>query len=124
MKRTIDRGLKKELEAETNSLPVDEAESAFQQKRKEEAVSIHQLLPEREKIINNPRAYQLELFERAKKENVIAVLDTGSGKTLIACLLLRYMMEEELERRTQGKEKRSSFFLVYASTRLVQRGPC
>lgn len=28
-------------------------------------------------IISSPRDYQVELFERAKKENVIAVLDTG-----------------------------------------------
>lgn len=28
-------------------------------------------------IISDPREYQMELFERAKKENVIAVLDTG-----------------------------------------------
>lgn len=28
-------------------------------------------------IINNPREYQIELFEKAKEENLIAVLDTG-----------------------------------------------
>lgn len=29
------------------------------------------------KIITDPRDYQLELFEKAKTQNVIAVLDTG-----------------------------------------------
>jgi endoribonuclease Dicer len=29
------------------------------------------------KIIENPRDYQVELFERAKEKNIIAVLDTG-----------------------------------------------
>lgn len=28
-------------------------------------------------IINDPREYQLELFDKAKQENIIAVLDTG-----------------------------------------------
>lgn len=35
-----------------------------------------------EKIIHSPREYQLELFERAKNQNTIAVLDTG--KSVIA----------------------------------------
>ena len=30
-------------------------------------------------IITNPREYQTELFEKAKKQNVIAVLDTGTN---------------------------------------------
>lgn len=29
-------------------------------------------------IIHDPREYQLELFEKAKNNNIIAVLDTGA----------------------------------------------
>ncbi|KAI0009988.1 hypothetical protein F4779DRAFT_579491 [Xylariaceae sp. FL0662B] len=67
---------------------------------------------EEEKIISSPREYQTELFERAKTKNVIAVLDTGTGKTLIAALLLRHTIEKELEDRSAGKSPRVSFFLV------------
>jgi endoribonuclease Dicer len=63
-------------------------------------------------IIEDPRDYQTELFERAKKENIIAVLDTGSGKTLIAALLMRYVAWQELEDRANGKQAKMSFFLV------------
>jgi endoribonuclease Dicer len=64
------------------------------------------------RIIDDPRDYQTELFERAKKENIIAVLDTGSGKTLIAALLMRHVAWQELEDRVKGKEAKMSFFLV------------
>lgn len=63
-------------------------------------------------IIENPREYQMELFQRAKEQNTIAVLDTGSGKTLIAVLLLRHYIDRELEDRAAGKPHRISFFLV------------
>jgi endoribonuclease Dicer len=63
-------------------------------------------------IIESPRDYQTELFERAKKENIIAVLDTGSGKTLIAALLMRHVAWQELEDRANGKQAKMSFFLV------------
>ncbi|KAK3688605.1 hypothetical protein B0T22DRAFT_459895 [Podospora appendiculata] len=67
---------------------------------------------EKKKIIASPRDYQLELFERAKTQNTIAVLDTGSGKTLIAALLLRWAIQNEEEDRAAGRQKRIAFFLV------------
>lgn len=78
----------------------------------------------------NPRVYQIELFERAKAENTIAVLDTGlayttfelnkgeltkllgSGKTMIAVLLLKHILQQELIDREDGKAPRIAFFLV------------
>ncbi|TGO58073.1 hypothetical protein BOTNAR_0188g00060 [Botryotinia narcissicola] len=71
---------------------------------------------EKQHIIESPRDYQLELFEKAKKQNIIAVLDTGSGKTFIAVLLLRWIMDQELEDRAIGKPHRVSFFLVDSVT--------
>ena len=85
----------------------------------DEELSIHSLMAKQgSQIIKSPREYQLELFERAKKENTIAVLDTGSGKTLIAVLLLRWIIDQELENRAAGKAPKISFFLV-ASIALV-----
>lgn len=37
-----------------------------------------------------PRRYQEEIFVRAQEGNVIAALDTGSGKTYISMLLIRW----------------------------------
>ncbi|KAI1134348.1 hypothetical protein F5Y05DRAFT_398412 [Hypoxylon sp. FL0543] len=81
---------------------------------KDEEKSMYALVreAESEKIILSPREYQTELFERAKQKNIIAVLDTGTGKTLIAALLLRHTVEQELEDRNAGKPPRISIFLV------------
>lgn len=37
---------------------------------------------------------------------------TGSGKTLIACMLIRHMIDIEAQDRANGKAPRSAFFLV------------
>jgi hypothetical protein len=49
-----------------------------------------------------PRDYQLELYERARRENTIAVLGTGTGKTLIACLLIKDILIQERANRASG----------------------
>ncbi|KAK1244347.1 hypothetical protein MKX07_003146 [Trichoderma sp. CBMAI-0711] len=65
-----------------------------------------------QKIIASPREYQVDLYERAKQENTIVVLDTGSGKTLIAALLMRHILQKELQYRADGHKHQYAFFLV------------
>ncbi|KAI9756900.1 MAG: hypothetical protein M4579_003654 [Chaenotheca gracillima] len=102
---------KEELQAANQEIDDDEAQSArYLISRQESNV-----------IINDAREYQLELFERAKQQNIIAVLDTGSGKTLIAVLLLRYVLDQELESRGLGKPRKISFFLVDCVTLVFQQ---
>lgn len=40
-----------------------------------------------------PRNYQVELYKQCMKENTICCLPTGTGKTLIACMIIKKMME-------------------------------
>jgi endoribonuclease Dicer len=71
--------------------------------------------PSQKRIISTPREYQVELFERAKEKNLIVVLPTGTGKTLIAALLIRHTVEQELIERSAkdpSLEPRTTFFLV------------
>ncbi|PWW79995.1 hypothetical protein C7212DRAFT_355951 [Tuber magnatum] len=84
-------------------------------------MSIRSMVLKGQNIINDPREYQLELFEIAKTRNTIAVLGTGSGKTLIACLLIRHTIEKELESRAAGNHPRVSFFLVHNVTLVFQQ---
>ncbi|CAO3607529.1 unnamed protein product [Mucor fragilis] len=59
-----------------------------------------------------PREYQYELFTKALEENVIAVLDTGSGKTLISIMLIKQMVLQERQERLTRRETKLAFFLV------------
>ncbi|KAG8419387.1 Dicer-like protein 2 [Metarhizium acridum] len=47
----------------------------------------------------NPRAYQLEMLDQSLKQNVIVVMDTGSGKTQVAVLRIK----AELDRSAPDK---------------------
>jgi endoribonuclease Dicer len=50
------------------------------------------------------RKYQIELYEKAKNDNVIAVLDTGSGKTFIAVMLIKEIVAIERQLRMTRRE--------------------
>lgn len=89
----------------------------------DEIMTIRSLMAQQEsaEIIKSPRDYQIELFERAKKERLIAVLDTGTGKTLIAVLLVRWFLDQEAEARASGKHPRVAFFLVPSVNLVLQQ---
>ncbi|KAI8384572.1 dicer-2 protein [Radiomyces spectabilis] len=59
-----------------------------------------------------PKEYQYELFKKAQNENIIAVLDTGSGKTLIAVMLIQHMARLERDQRLVRRKAKMTFFLV------------
>ncbi|KAG0034128.1 Dicer-like protein 1, partial [Podila clonocystis] len=59
-----------------------------------------------------PRPYQLQIFERALNENTIVVMDTGSGKTLIASMLIKELRRREAEANRAHTERKLSFFVV------------
>lgn len=62
-----------------NHLMRKQARSAALSEKDEEQKPIKWLMKniEGKNIISSPRDYQIELFERAKTDNIIAVLDTG-----------------------------------------------
>eukprot|EP00171_Calliarthron_tuberculosum_P009646 IDg9646t1 len=47
-----------------------------------------------------PRGYQSEILDQARKENVIAFLETGAGKTLVSALLVQEILSKP---SSQGK---------------------
>lgn len=63
-----------------------------------------------------PRRYQEEVFDQARQRNVIAALDTGSGKTYISTLLLKWIATQV---QCQGK---AMIFLVPKVALVEQQG--
>lgn len=66
--------------------------------------------------IYTPRKYQVELLEAALEHNTIVCLNTGSGKTFIAVLLIK-----ELSHQIRGEDGRRTIFLVNAASSVVQQ---
>ena len=110
------------LSSRAEKVTKEEVKTAIQH-ADDEALSVRNLMAKHEStiIISDPREYQVELFERAKKQNIIAVLDTGSGKTLIAVLLLKHVLDQELDDRAKGKPRRIAFFVVDCVTLVFQQ---
>jgi endoribonuclease Dicer len=63
-----------------------------------------------------PRQYQEEIFLKAQQKNIIAVLDTGSGKTLISALLIKWIAGQE------SSQKKVVIFLVPKVPLVEQQG--
>jgi endoribonuclease Dicer len=63
-----------------------------------------------------PRQYQEEIFLKAQQKNIIAVLDTGSGKTLISALLIKWIASQE------SSQKKVVIFLVPKVPLVEQQG--
>ncbi|KAK5629446.1 hypothetical protein RRF57_005161 [Xylaria bambusicola] len=47
-----------------------------------------------DEIVIHARAYQVEMFEKSLKENIIVAMDTGSGKTQVAVLRIQAELEK------------------------------
>lgn len=75
-------------------------------------------MKEGEQLVDNKgesvrmRQYQLDLYRAACRRNVIAYLDTGSGKTFISVLLIRDIAAMQSRKHHPEKPKKSIFFLV------------
>lgn len=76
-----------------------------------------------------PRQYQEEIFLKAQQRNVIAVLDTGSGKTLISALLIKWIAMQEtpqkkvivfLVPKVPLVEQQSRFIAQHTALRVAQ----
>uniref|UniRef100_A0A0E0IU74 Dicer-like protein 3b n=1 Tax=Oryza nivara TaxID=4536 RepID=A0A0E0IU74_ORYNI len=64
-----------------------------------------------------PRGYQVEVFEAALRGNTIAVLDTGSGKTMVAVMLAR----EHARRVRAGEAPRRIVVFLAPTVHLVHQ---
>lgn len=50
--------------------------------------------PLESQVIMHARAYQVEMFEKSLKQNIIVAMDTGSGKTQVAVLRIQAELEK------------------------------
>ncbi|XP_043525578.1 endoribonuclease Dicer [Frieseomelitta varia] len=66
-----------------------------------------------------PRAYQVELYEIACKENIIVYLPTGSGKTYIAVMLIKKLSADIQKSYDEGRKH--TVFIVNTLPLVIQQ---
>ncbi|GAP83771.1 putative RNase3 domain-containing protein [Rosellinia necatrix] len=54
--------------------------------------------PVEEQLLIHARAYQIEMFEKSLKQNIIVAMDTGSGKTQVAVLRIQAELEKSADK--------------------------
>ena len=81
------------LSQRAETVTTEEIKAAVQNAN-DEALSIRKLMSKQEStvIITDPREYQTELFEKAKQQNIIAVLDTGLILDVSKCNGVAHML--------------------------------
>ncbi|KAG0092235.1 Dicer-like protein 1 [Podila epicladia] len=52
------------------------------------------------------------MYEKALNENIIAVMDTGSGKTLVAAMLIKEMIRREIMSNRDSTQRKLCIFVV------------
>ena len=67
------------------------------------------------------RQYQLDLYRAACRRNVIAYLDTGSGKTFISVLLIREVAAKMAYKASTEKTPRKCIFFLVPKKVLVHQ---
>ncbi|BGP48542.1 Dicer-like protein 1 [Rhodotorula kratochvilovae] len=68
-----------------------------------------------------PTSYQSALLERAKDGNLITVMPTGSGKTLIGVLLIEWINSTIETKRVQAGERKRMQFVLTQSVPLLHQ---
>ena len=68
-----------------------------------------------------PRSFQVELLDYARRENTIVCLQTGSGKTFIAVMLVKEIMSASTAVRKKLADGGKRAFFLVNTTPLVQQ---
>ncbi|KAJ9053924.1 Dicer-like protein 1 [Entomophthora muscae] len=116
----VEEAVQPEIPYLSNQLPMYHRSSnrvlaeARQKRPSQSAAKVDTKTLEEEIKLLAPRQYQIELLDRALEKNVISVLETGAGKTLVAVMLIKEMIKRQLDEKkaNPAHPHRVAVFLV------------